>query len=356
MEMTENLFSSTQKLLTPEFVNKFSTALNLPADKIQAGLRTIIPAFLSGMVKKGSSEVGAQSLVNIAKNQSIDPNRSPDNLNESSYLAKGDNTLRGIFGNDVSKIANSIGDQTGMNVKSVTVMMGMVAPMVMGIFNKKVRSDGLSAAGVMNYLDEQKPALKGFSLSQLMGANNTRFSSSDQSSPWSLVVLLTLCVAAFFWWFSAKQGEPLSEQQQERIEMKATEAAELSGLKNFIKSGNEKALPKRFSFENLKFAIGTNKLLPGSDSELDMIANIMKENPEVTARLEGFTDNTGNPVLNERLSEDRAQTVKSILVSKGVKSNRLETQGKGSRDPIANNNHEEGRTLNRRIDFVVTHL
>lgn len=353
--MTDNLFSSTQKLLSPEFVNKFSTALNLPSEKIQAGLRAIIPAFLSGIVQKGSSEVGAQSLVNIAKKESIDPNKSPVNLNDSNYLAKGDNTLRGIFGNDVSKVASSIGEQTGMNIRSVTTMMGMVAPIVMGIFNRKVRSDGLSAYGVMNYLDEQKIALKGFSISKRVSPNSLR-SASDQSSPRGILVLLVLCVGFFFWWFSPRQGEPLSQQRQEYIQMKAIEAAELSGLRNFIETGNEKALPKRFAFENLKFAIGTNKLLPGSETELDTIAQIMKENPDMTARLEGFTDNTGNPVLNERLSEDRAETVKSILISKGVKPGNLETQGKGSSEPIANNNHEEGRALNRRIDFVVTHL
>lgn len=355
MAMTDNLFTSTQKLLTPEFVNKFSTALNIPAEKIQAALRAIIPAFLSGMVKKGSSEVGAQSLVNIAKNQSIDPNQSPENLNDSSYLAKGDNTLRGIFGNDVSKIANSIGDQTGMNVKSVTVMMGMVAPIMMGILNKKVKNDGLSASGVVSYLDKQKPALKGFNISQLVGTNGF-ISSSDQTSPWGLVVLLILCIGAFFWWFSDRRGEPLSEQRQEYIEMKATEAAEFSGLRNFIENGNKKALPKRFSFENLKFEEGTNKLVPEAESGLEAIAEIMKKNPEVTARIEGFTDNTGNPVLNEELSETRAETVKNILVSKGIKSSRLETEGKGSQEPIANNKHEEGRALNRRIDFVVTHI
>lgn len=368
MEMTDNLFSSTQKLLTPDFVNKFSSALNLPTEKIQTGLRAIIPTFLSGVVKKGSSEVGAQSLVKMAKNESVDPETIPKNLNDSSYLAKGDNALRGIFGNDVSKIAHSIGDKTGMNVKSVTTMMGMIAPMVMGVLGKKIQNESMSASGLAGFLNNQKPALTGFNMASMHGGVsglrksvegiNREIANERSRTSWGLILALAILFGAFYlWWNTLGNKSSTSVRQlEEAIQTESIEAAELSGLKAFLKNGDKSELPKNFAFENLKFANGTSTLMAGSIADLDKVAEALKANPNAKARIEGFTDNTGNPDLNVKLSEDRAEKVKAELVEKGIKSSRLEAHGAGQAKPVASNETEAGRAKNRRIEFVITEI
>ena len=67
----------------------------------------------------------------------------------------------------------------------------------------------------------------------------------------------------------------------------------------------------------------------------------------------GHTDNAGTDAYNERLSEERANSVKSYLLSKGLKENRIETKGYGSSKPIADNNTAAGKAKNRRVQIVL---
>ena len=67
----------------------------------------------------------------------------------------------------------------------------------------------------------------------------------------------------------------------------------------------------------------------------------------------GYTDSTGKVAYNQTLSEQRAEAVKTYLASKGLDSNRFETQGLGVNDPIASNETAEGRDKNRRVEFAI---
>ena len=68
-------------------------------------------------------------------------------------------------------------------------------------------------------------------------------------------------------------------------------------------------------------------------------------------KLAGYTDNVGPTNVNLKLSQDRAQAVKSYLVSKGVSPSRIEATGYGRENPIASNSTPEGRKQNRRVEF-----
>ncbi len=86
---------------------------------------------------------------------------------------------------------------------------------------------------------------------------------------------------------------------------------------------------------------------------LDEAAQILKDNPQVRVTIEGHTDSIGTDAYNQRLSERRARAVKQYLVSRGVEASRLDTVGKGEREPIAPNTKDgkdnpEGRAMNRR--------
>ena len=87
---------------------------------------------------------------------------------------------------------------------------------------------------------------------------------------------------------------------------------------------------------------------------LDDVVDLMLKNPQLTKiRVEGHTDNTGDPAYNQALSEARAETVLDYLVTKGVAADRLEARGYGFSRPIADNDTEAGRAKNRRVDFVI---
>ena len=79
----------------------------------------------------------------------------------------------------------------------------------------------------------------------------------------------------------------------------------------------------------------------------------MKENKEYNLIINGHTDNVGSDESNKILSEKRAAAVKAYLINKGVEASRLKSFGWGEEKPTADNNTAAGRTLNRRVEFIV---
>ncbi len=104
--------------------------------------------------------------------------------------------------------------------------------------------------------------------------------------------------------------------------------------------------------EKVTFASGSTQLATSSLPELDKIANILKND---TTRIEiaGFTDNTGSVEANERISLERADTVRNYLIQKGVSATRLISQGYGPSSPIADNSTAAGRKKNRRVELQI---
>lgn len=106
--------------------------------------------------------------------------------------------------------------------------------------------------------------------------------------------------------------------------------------------------------ERIFFETGENKIKKESLSLIDEIAGVLKNNPQIKkVRIEGHTDNVGDPADNLRLSTDRAHAVRKYLVSRGLAANRLEAQGFGDSKPLADNGTDEGRAKNRRVEFVI---
>jgi outer membrane protein OmpA-like peptidoglycan-associated protein len=107
--------------------------------------------------------------------------------------------------------------------------------------------------------------------------------------------------------------------------------------------------------EAISFPHGQAELEPASFDLLDAVAAIMKSTSSITRlSIEGHTDTTGEPELNQPLSEARALAVKKYLESKGVEAARLESKGFGSSQPVDTNDTEAGRAKNRRVEFKVT--
>ena len=87
---------------------------------------------------------------------------------------------------------------------------------------------------------------------------------------------------------------------------------------------------------------------------LKKVADSMKENPKSKAILKGHTDNVGSKAYNLRLSKVRANSVKLYLVKEfGIKKSRIATFGYGFSKPVADNNTEEGRQKNRRVEIFI---
>jgi outer membrane protein OmpA-like peptidoglycan-associated protein len=98
----------------------------------------------------------------------------------------------------------------------------------------------------------------------------------------------------------------------------------------------------------------TGKSIIRDDSKpvIDQIIEMMKSNPDLKIGVEGHTDNVGTPASNKTLSEARAKSVVTAIIAKGISSDRLSPAGFGQDKPIADNNTEEGRAKNRRVELV----
>jgi outer membrane protein OmpA-like peptidoglycan-associated protein len=106
-------------------------------------------------------------------------------------------------------------------------------------------------------------------------------------------------------------------------------------------------------FDNVVFEQGKFDLLPEALPELDRLVNWMKQRQGMRIRLEGHTDNQGNPEKNLKLSQDRVNKVKEYLLDKGIAESRIEAVGYGGFFPIKDNSNEETRKLNRRVEFEI---
>lgn len=102
---------------------------------------------------------------------------------------------------------------------------------------------------------------------------------------------------------------------------------------------------------NITFAVGKSDIRADFYSVLNSVAQALKQYDQTTVRISGYTDSTGPLSLNQRLSEDRAASVRSYLLAQGVASDRIDSAGYGPANPIASNASEEGRQANRRVEI-----
>ena len=104
---------------------------------------------------------------------------------------------------------------------------------------------------------------------------------------------------------------------------------------------------------NIFFDTGKSELRPESAPELDRMVTTMNENPKLVIELGGHTDNVGGSELNQKLSQDRADSVREYFVGKGIEPDRVASKGFGENKPMGTNDTDEGRQRNRRVEFLI---
>ncbi len=130
-------------------------------------------------------------------------------------------------------------------------------------------------------------------------------------------------------------------------------AAELSEKSSFRIMLQPLTVGTTVNLEHVLFARGTTDFITGSDIELVRVVEMLKENPTLKILVKGHTDNRGNADKNLELSQQRADKVKAFIVAQGVGPLRVESEGFGGTQPIASNDSEYTRKLNRRVEFTV---
>jgi OOP family OmpA-OmpF porin len=137
-----------------------------------------------------------------------------------------------------------------------------------------------------------------------------------------------------------------------RQEADATTPAFLEPVSSHLKSGGDEA--KRFVLDDLNFETGSAQLTAASRQTVDGLRGLLEAHPLAQVSIEGYTDNTGSPAANKQLAQQRAETVKEMLVQSGIGAGRMQAAGFGADRPVASNDTAGGRARNRRIELVVT--
>ena len=110
---------------------------------------------------------------------------------------------------------------------------------------------------------------------------------------------------------------------------------------------------KVLRLDNLIFEVGKSRIDPESYSELDILVNLMRENPKMIIQLEGHTDYLGDSRANLKLSQQRVESVKNYIGSKGIAKSRVKTKAFGGSQPLSRDNTPEAHRLNRRVEVRI---
>ncbi|MDD2476531.1 MAG: OmpA family protein [Dysgonamonadaceae bacterium] len=137
-----------------------------------------------------------------------------------------------------------------------------------------------------------------------------------------------------------------NKMDKQKAELEAIEGAQ-------VESVNEGEAIKVTFESGILFATNSSTLNAASRSSLDKFATSLQNNPDTDVKIYGHTDSSGSDAINNPLSQRRAESVYNYLLSKGISGNRIESEGFGSSQPVADNNSVAGRSQNRRVEVFI---
>ncbi|NTW64279.1 MAG: DUF937 domain-containing protein [Chlorobiaceae bacterium] len=415
--MALNLLELVTRELSGDNTAKIAALSGESTSSVTGSISAASATIMGGLMNKASTADGAMEILTRITNSGYNGNflsRFEEMLSgkrgSRTLLDSGKELLTFLFGSKLDELDKVFSAATGRAKGSSSSLLAIIAPVVMSILGKKVDSDNLDSAGLMNLLNSQKSFVQSAAPSRLSGVlgllSLSQLGGLPPSSPtgipgnipsfikglWPFFVIL----AALFLLMKtctspSGQHTPPATEAVVTDTVKAPDAALASlpadtsavtsdslgafgeyalpnGVKlNIPELGIERKLiafiqdatkpadkETWFSFDRLVFDTGKSTLMATSQEQLNNIGEILKAFPAVELKIGGYTDNVGDPLANKKLSQARAETVMAELVKLGIDKTRLAAEGYGIEHPVADNATEEGRQQNRRVDCRVS--
>lgn len=206
-----------------------------------------------------------------------------------------------------------------------------------------------SISGFVRRRDTDEPLAN--ALVVVRGFGETRTNEEGKFTMSNLPVGLTVVEASYAGFqsnsavFDIIAGEPGNE-----------ETIYLEQTKDLLFGGRKLAVGDTLTLNNIQFKVASAELNTEAKSELDKVVSLMSQNPRVEIELSGHTSSEGSAENNTTLSQQRVQSCKAYLISKGIDEGRIYAVGYGPKRPIADNNSEQGRIQNRRVEMRIVKL
>ncbi|MBA3997285.1 MAG: hypothetical protein C0489_04610 [Candidatus Accumulibacter sp.] len=194
--------------------------------------------------------------------------------------------------------------------------------------------------GCANMSETQRTTGTGAAIGAAAGAVIGGVSGGGRSAATGAVIGGALGAGGGYLWSRHMQEQKASMEQ----------ATQGTGVRVSQTTDNQLKLdiPSDISFDSGRYEIKSN-LRP----ILDRFASTLNQNPVTTVRIIGHTDSTGSDAVNGPLSINRASATRDYLAARGVATNRIAIDGRGAREPVADNNTTAGRAANRRVEIFV---
>jgi len=412
-----SLMDSIGNWITPELTSSLASRFGIPADTVHSALQTSCATMLITLASEAHDSTflssGYQTVSDYG--DAAAAAAASGNVSVGAPTEAGSNLLHVLFGDNLAGVESKIAQTANIPAVASSAVLDTAAPLVIAVLSNKINADGLTMASFGTALEAELPGVKsylpaGFAIPGLdaIGDFGSTASAAASSAPtsagrialrasdearssagwlWPVLLLGALLIAALIWYFnngkeavtdtatqaatavtdSASQAGDAAQNatgaQGAFFKRKLPNGVELNvpqnGVENkliaFIEDGSKPVGKETwFDFDRLLFASGSATLEPSSNEQLQNVAAIMKAYPNLHVRIGGYTDNIGNAKANVKLSQARASTVMSELVSMGVEPTRLDAKGYGKEHPVADNATEAGRAQNRRIAIRVT--
>ena len=398
----DNLVDMGREALKGESVARISSRLHESERGVRQGFADAVPLSIAGLANQVDTEDRARKLLDglrTGRVPQLDPadlDRTVADPNAADRVVSASSPLLGqAFGHRYDNIVDGMASDSGLRRTSASKLLGLATPLVLGMLGKLALTRHLDPRGLLGFLGEQRRFAAGALPSALAGLLGPAVASDWErarvprmveiphrqvagSRTWVPWLLAAVAVLALISWAllrrapqqmniapapaataptTAPAAAPGAAPEQGTPPPQPPPASPQAGAGlyalNVLIEGTD-TLPQNFVLSGLEFRSSSTELEPSSAPILDDVAATLKAHPTAIIRIEGHTDATGRPEVNQRLSAGRAHAVRDYLVDQGVEGDRIEAVGLGAERPVAGNDTPEGRAQNRRTELVLT--
>jgi OmpA-OmpF porin, OOP family len=392
--MTNSIFATLLNMLDGRTVGEVAHALGQPEQSVMRGMESSIAAMLGGLANKSNEPGALQKILDIVPStagpaswsQMAGSIATPN----SPLMAAGKRLLPALFGSAENTVTSGISRASNLSPGVASTLLTMAGPVVMSFIAKHIHDSGMTANSFAGELQREAPTIRNAmpaGLSEVFWPATATATTTvspvvaqavqrEHGTNWLLPVLAAGAVAlGLIWLFGHARRPTINRAYVPRGEasrmatppsvatpakavcaMPATVVLPSDGLGSrfLVFMQGQPSGTNRFDADQLSFDTGSARLRPEAQAQLNDLATVLTNCPNVRLKIAGFTDSVGTPAGNLQLSRNRANSVVSQLERKGVSSGRLVAEGDGEHDPIADNATADGRARNRRVAILIT--